>query len=402
MRSRNEIRIGVVATLIGPYEALGREGVAGVELAVAEFGGQIAGKPVKVIVKSSNAIADSAVDAVKNLLDREQVDFVVGPLSGNEGLAVRDYAKTRPRYAFLNGCSAAQDLTLRNAAPNFFNFSPNAVQNMAGLGSYAYETLGYRTIVTLGEDYSYPHGLVGGFMIEFCRAGGHVSERFWVRVGQRDFRDFFAAVPRDADAILVCLTGNDAVEFIRQYVDTGLNIPLIGGATTFEPVSLSALGAVAEAFVGAPSGGPVSEGNPDPRWQAFTRAYQPKSPNGAVSPSFPTYGYYLNAKAALFALEAINAEYENGQENFKAVLAEMAFDSPTGLIRLDHNRQVIANQFISVLDRGTDGALYNRLVQTIPDVDQTLGIPEETYLTLGTIDGSTPIERWVESLRLGD
>ena len=399
MTTDAEIKIGVVATLIGPIGELGREAVVGVKMAIDEFGGSVAGKPIRLSVESSNAIPDSAVDAVQLLLNHG-VDFVIGPLSGNEGLAVRDYARTRPDKAFINGCSAAQDMTLRNPAPNFFNFATDAVQNMAGLGTYAYHTMGYRRMVTLAEDYSYPHGLVGGFMIEFCRAGGKIEGRYWVHLGQQEFSEFFAAVPRDIDAILVCLTGNDAVQFIRQYAEAGLTISVVGGASTFESAALYASGEAAAALVGTPSASPISESNPDPKWQAFLSAYRSKSPRGASAPSFPTYGYYVNTRAALLALDAVGGDLSAGQENFQAALAGLEFESPTGVVRLDHNRQVIANVFINVLDQRDDGTVYNRLVETTPGVNQTLGIPEEQYLALGSLGRDTDVEAWLQHMRL--
>ena len=387
-------------TLIGPYEVLGREGLAGVDLAVDDFRGQVTGKKIDLVIRGSNAIPDSAVDAVQTLLDVDMVDFVIGPLSGNEGLAVRDYAMTRPDRAFLNGCAGAQDITLRNAAPNFFNFSPDAAQNMAGLGTYVYEKLGYRRIVTLGEDYSYPHSMVGGFNVEFCRAGGKIVKRFWVALGKRDYRDFFAALPKEIDALFVSLAGNDAIEFFRQYTDAGLNIPLVGGASTVDPLILNASPLLAESLVGTPSASPVSEDNPAPLWKAFVSAYRRKFPRGSASPSIPTYGYYLNTKAALLALEQINGEFNADQANFKAALAGMEFESPTGTVYLDTNRQVIANNFVNVLDRRVDGTFYNRLVETIPSVNQTLGIPEEAYLLLGPFGRDTDVEAWVEKMQL--
>src|SRR5687768_12229970 len=144
--SESEIRIGVVATLIGPYEEMGNDGLRGVELALDECRA-IAGKSITVIRESSNAIPSSAVDATASLLDRKKVDFVIGPLSGNEGLAVRDYAKTRPEKTFLNGVAAAQEITLRDAAPNYFSFNTNGVQWMAGLGRYVYERKGFRRVI---------------------------------------------------------------------------------------------------------------------------------------------------------------------------------------------------------------------------------------------------------------
>src|SRR5712692_5989478 len=171
------VKIGVLSTLIGPFAIMGEDAMRGAELAIAEFGGAIGDRPITLIKEGSNAIPDDAVDAARRLVESEQVDFMVGPVSGNEGLAVRDYARSQPNKTFLNGCSATQDTTLRNPAPNFFSFSTNGVQWMAGLGTHIYENLGYRRIVTIGEDYSYPHGQVGGLMLEFCAAGGRVVKK---------------------------------------------------------------------------------------------------------------------------------------------------------------------------------------------------------------------------------
>src|SRR5262249_59376936 len=115
--AQEEIKIGALATLLGPFKAMGEDGIRGIELAIAEFGGEVAGLPINLIVEGTNAIPDNAQLGAQKLLDKYQVDFIIGPLSGNEGLAVRDYAKTRPERAFLNGNAGAQDITLRNAAP---------------------------------------------------------------------------------------------------------------------------------------------------------------------------------------------------------------------------------------------------------------------------------------------
>ena len=90
------IRIGVIATLVGPLSAMGEEGVRAVNVAVTEFGGKVANKRIALYIESSNAIPDSAVHAAQILL-RDGVDFIIGPLSGNEGLAIRDFAKNHPK-----------------------------------------------------------------------------------------------------------------------------------------------------------------------------------------------------------------------------------------------------------------------------------------------------------------
>jgi branched-chain amino acid transport system substrate-binding protein len=389
--STSEIKIGALATLVGPFAALGEDSMRGVELAIAEFGGMIAGKRLTLIKESSNAIPDDAYYKAKRLVEEHQVDFMIGPLSGNEGLAVRDYAKTQPEKVFLNGTAAAQDITLRDPAPNFYCFNTHSVQWVAGLGTYAYEVQRFRRVVTVAEAYSVPFGQVAGFMIEFCRLGGQVLHKSWVALGTIDFTEVIAAIPKDCDAIFVALGGTDAIKFLQQYYDVrGGTLPLIGGPITVDQTILSTTGELSDKVVGMASSGPTADNDPDLAWQTFVSAYRKQFPNGLPSPSLCGHGYYVNTKAALLALQSVNGDLSNGQARFKEALRQLEFDTPTGPVRLDHNRAVIATIFLSVVDRQPDGTLYKKLVKKTPNVTSTMGIPEEDYLKLGSFGTNNP------------
>jgi branched-chain amino acid transport system substrate-binding protein len=390
MMNTDFIRIGALATLVGPYAGMGEDGIRGVELAIAEFGGQIAGKRVLLIRESSNAMPEDAQIGTQTLLDQHGADFVIGPLSANEGMAVRDYAKTRLDKAFINGNAAAQDMTLRDPAPNMFSFSTNGVQWMAGLGTYAYEVQGYRRVATLGEDYTYPYSQVGGFMIEFCRAGGKVVRKFWVPLGTVSYDSVIAALPDDVDAIYVCLAGADALNFLKQYELSGKVKPLIGGTTITDQTVLSVKGTLIDRIVGMASAGPIADNNPDPAWQSFVKAYRDKYPKGLQSPSLFAFGYYVNTKGALLALQSIGGDLSDKQTRFKAALAALEFNSPTGPLKLDHNRQAVANMFLTTIAKKDDGTLYNQLIKTIPAVNTTLGVPETDYLKIGPLGRDNP------------
>ena len=76
-------------------------------------------------------------------------------LAGDEGLAVKDYAKTQPTVTFLNGASAAQDTTFRDPAPNFFRFGTDGAQWIAGLGTYAFKDKIVPGILPNGSQWQY-------------------------------------------------------------------------------------------------------------------------------------------------------------------------------------------------------------------------------------------------------
>jgi branched-chain amino acid transport system substrate-binding protein len=87
----------------------------------------------------------------------------------------------------------------------------------------------------------------------------------------------------------------------------------------------------------------------------------------------------------------IDGNLSHGQAEFKQVLANLEFESPTGMVRLDHNRQAIADTFVTEVARDNNGRLYNSLVKTISNVNQTLGMDEDGYLNMGRFSRNNPV-----------
>ena len=120
--------------------------------------------------------ADKAIEETRRLVEQEGADILVGPLSGDEGIAVANYAKEHPDKTFINGIAGAQDSTLKVQAPNFFRYHPDGAQWSAGLGDYAYNDLGWKKAAIIGDDYSFPYTSLAGFVAEYCAIGGNITE----------------------------------------------------------------------------------------------------------------------------------------------------------------------------------------------------------------------------------
>src|SRR5690348_15979714 len=142
--AQDVIKMGGLATLEGAFTVLGEDSMRGLKLALQEVNYTVAGKKIELQTGSSDASPESAVAATRKLVEQGGVQVLIGPLSGSEGIAVKDYAKTKPDVTFINGSSAAQDTTLFSPAENFFRFSTDGVQWMAGLGEYAFKEKGYK------------------------------------------------------------------------------------------------------------------------------------------------------------------------------------------------------------------------------------------------------------------
>lgn len=375
------LKIGLLATLEGPFAAGGADGMRGAELALSQRGGVVAGRKIEIVKASSNANPDVAVNATRKLVEQDKVEIMVGPLSGGEGIAVKDYSKTQPQVTFINGGSGAQATTLVNPSPNFFRFNTEGAQWMVGLGKAAMDK-GYKRTMIIAEDYAFPYSQVQGFMAEYCRLGGKVPVKAWVPLGGKDYASVIAKIPKDVDALLVVLGGADAVNFLTQYENAGGDLPMMGGSITVSQDVLNYKGKRRESLVGTISAGPVADTFDGADWKAFVADYRkayPVSAGGFPSPSLFAFVYYVNMKAALDGLAAVNGDLSGGQAKYREALSKMVLKTPTGDVRLDGNRQAIGTTFVTEVVKDAQGNLSTKVSRKVDNVDQTLGIKKEDF-----------------------
>ena len=381
----DSIKVGFMATLEGTYTVLGEDGQRGFQLAMKQAGYKAGGKDLEVTVAPTDASPESALRAVRKLVEQDKVDIVIGPLSGSEGIALRDYAKTQPQVTIINGISGAQETTFVDPAPNFFRFNMDGAQWGAGLGEYVYNEKGWKTVASVAEDYSFGYTNFLGFALGYCKAGGKITERQWVPLGTKDFASIIAALPDDVDALYIGLGGGDAVNFLNQYQQAGGDAHLIGGSIMVDGTVLSAKGDAKKALIGTPSSGPQADTWDDPKWQAYVKAYQDAFPpeKRFPIPSLLGTGYYNAANAAIECLNQVNGDLSDGQAAFRTCLSNLELDAPNGKIKLDGNRQAIGSNFVIEVVEQDDGNLATKMVKKIDNVNQTLGLPEDEFRAMG-------------------
>lgn len=386
------LKIGVIATLEGTYTILGEDAVRGVKMALAENNSSANVTNIQLHIGVTDASPESAIIAAKKLIDENDVDIIIGPLSGSEGIAIRDYAKTQPGVTFINGVSGAQETTYLTPSDNFFRFNLDGAQWSAGLGEYIYNEKGYRNIATVGEDYSFVYTQVFGLVTEFCAAGGEVSERLWVPLGTKDFRSIIAALPDDVDAIYLGLGGEDAINFLNQYQRAGGEANLIGGTIMVDGSVLNSEGSAKEALIGTPSAGPQADTWDDDKWKDYVLLYQSTFPpeERFSTPSLFATGYYNATTATLECIKHIDGELSEGHIAFRACLSDLELDAPNGVITLDENRQAIGTNFVSEVVELDDGTLATEVLYIKSGVNQTLGIDPNTFKNIGLPDRRTP------------
>ncbi|HZH24075.1 MAG TPA: ABC transporter substrate-binding protein, partial [Solirubrobacteraceae bacterium] len=365
------IKVAVLSDCEGPFGVFFEPTVSGINQALIDAAGgkpagekpsdgvegaTIGGKQIEIVgYGCSNDTADKAIEETRRLMEQEDADILVGPLSGDEGIAVANYAKEHPDKTFVNGIAGAQDATLKVQAPNFFRYHPDGAQWSAGLGDYAYNELGWRQVVTMGDDYDFPYTQIAGFTAEFCALGGQVVERLWPPLGEEDYSSYITQIPDDVDGFFLGVGGTGTVAFVKQYGQLGGNLAdkIIGGVFMTDPVIHKELG---DRVVGVVTAGMTATDTGRPEYDeyasALAEAYPPLEGTGS---SVFAYGYYTAMQAIIESLEQVDGDLSNDHEAFREAMSELTLNAPLGEIKLDENRQAIMDNFLQKIVGDTNG-----------------------------------------------
>jgi branched-chain amino acid transport system substrate-binding protein len=381
-QAQETLKVGLLASLEGPFAAPGQDGMRGADLALKQKNGMAGGKKIEFVKVSSDATPDKAVNSTRKAVEQDKVQIMIGPLSGDEGIAVKNYAKTQPNVTFINGSSGAQAATLTDPAPNFYRFNTEGAQWMVGLGEHALGK-GYKKVYLIAEDYGFPYSQVQGFMASYCAKGGKVLDKAWVPLGTKDYSSVIAKIPKDIDALVVVLGGSDAVNFLTQYEQAGGDKPMVGGSITVDQTVLNFKGKRRESLLGTASAGPMADSIDTPEWKKFVADYKANFKDGFPSPSLFAYLYYINTKAALDALDAVKGDLSGGQKAYREALQKTNFKGPAGDVKIDANRNGVGTTYITEVAKAADGSFYNKVVKSVPNISQTLGLPEADFKKMG-------------------
>ena len=165
-----------------------------------------------------------------------------------------------------------------------------------------------------------------------------------------------------------------------------------GGTILADQTLRSARGPHRRVRDGIVSAGPIGDYYDNPVWNDFIALYRRRwlEDGGFQSPSSLGFAYTVNLQAILLALAAVDGDLSNDQQAFRQALGALDFkNNIDARVRLDHNRQAISDNFLNRVEE-RDGRLQTVVFGKVSDVNQTLGMPEEQYLTLGAPSRNNP------------
>jgi branched-chain amino acid transport system substrate-binding protein len=366
--SEEPFRVGILSDCYGILSSFHPANVASAELPLIERGGKLsgrsptdgiegasaAGRPVELLVGCVTGTPDVIPEA-RRLVEELGAHVLVGPPSPGQGLVLRDYARRRPETAFVAQPTGAPELTLANSAPNVFRFTSDNAQSEAGLGSYAYNELGWRTAATVALDAPFGWGGVAGFVAEFCALGGRIVNRQWTTPGT-DPADSVPRLPDSVDGVYLGPQISSMEGFVNRY------------ASLHPDFSRRLLATNQVLFPGLVTAGNVPL-QPTAVMQEHAAAFARAFPGIPAESSLTrlAISYRDGVEAALQALE------HAGGAKLTAALARTELDSPAGPVRLDANRQAIAPNYLSRVETDAEGKPAPRTLRVLANVEQTFG-----------------------------
>jgi branched-chain amino acid transport system substrate-binding protein len=370
-----KVRVGLPVPLTGFVAESAKDMVEGFQLYLQQSGGKLGGLDVDVIVEDTETKPEMALTKMRKLVENDKVHFVVGYLLAFEGYAVRDYAHDNKVPLFLP-IVAADDLTQRQSSPYIVRMIWTSSQPNHPFGEYAYKTLGYRKIVTVGQDYAFGWENVGGFQTTFEAAGGQIVQKLWVPLDAGDHGPYVSQIRRDADAVFALVVGGHIPKFIKTYQDFGLKdqIPLIGGNIMTDEDVLKHMGGEALGVLTSHSYAATLK---RPQNVAFVKAFQAKYKK---DPSYYAEAMYT---AALWMDKALakTGMPTNALKLVDAVKGVDLRDAPRSALKLDSRNNPIETVYIrKVVKKASGKGLENQVIDTIPNVSQFWTIDPDKYL----------------------
>src|SRR5690348_3278231 len=365
-------RIGLLTVKTGPLAQGGIQMEQGITTFLKEKGYKLAGRKVELISADTGGNPAGAKTKAQELIERDNVDFIVGPLAAFELLAITDYVQ-QAKVPLLS-LGAADDMTQRKPNPYFVRASATSSQCCHPLGDYAAKEMKLKRVTTINEDFAFGYEQVGGFQRVFEDEGGRIVKKLWTPIATPDYTPYLAQIS-GVDGVWNGFAGSNPIKFNQQYAAFGLKekYPRLGGWTAYDDALLKsfgddAIGAISAAWYSADLDTPSNK-----RFVADMARDYNSIPGGYAA------GLYINGMCIEAALEKTGGKTDDKQKVIEALRALSLKDTPRGAFHFDHLGNVVGTVFIRRLER-KNGKLVNTIVKTYPNVSQFYTYDEKRFL----------------------
>src|ERR1700689_1148119 len=368
------LKLGLLTVKTGPLAQGGIQMEQGVLTYLKETDNTIGGRKVELISADTGGSPAGAKTKVQELVERDQVDVILGPLAAFELLAISDYISEQKMP--LLSLAAADNLTQRKPNPYFLRASATSSQAMQPLGHYAATELKLKRVVTAADDLAFGYEQIGGFQAAFEKDGGCLVNKLWPPLVTPDYTPYVAQIA-DCDGVCQGFAGSNPLRFMKAYASAGLKYPVVTGETGGDDALLKSYG---DEAIGLVSCCPytldlAADGN-----QRFVDGMLK---NYDTVPGQYAALLYVNCQVVDAALKALGGDASDRDKFMGALKAVSLTDTPRGPLKFDHLNNVIGTFYVRRI--GTEGAkyglkLWNKTIHTYENVSQFWTWPEAEFL----------------------
>jgi branched-chain amino acid transport system substrate-binding protein len=353
--AQDKVRIGLIYTLSGPPSVLGQQSKNGFELALKHLGGKMAGKEVELFAVDDTLKPDVAIQKAQELLDRDKVDIVVGPIFSNILQAIHKPIMDSGKILISSNAGAS---SFAGAACNthFFVTSYQNDQIYAALGKVANDK-GYKRVYAMVPNYQAGKDALAGFKSTYK---GTIVEESLVPLNNLDFgaemSKLSAAKP---DALFTFMPGGLGIGLIKQLNQAGMKgkFPIIS-AFTADEATLPVLGEAAEGIFGALTWAPNTD---NPQNKKFVADYE--ATYKAIPASYAMQAY----DTAMLIDSAVRATKGNASDSkgLSAAIKKADFKSLRGPFKFNINGYPIEDFYLTKVAKRADGKYETQIVEKI-------------------------------------
>jgi branched-chain amino acid transport system substrate-binding protein len=352
--AEDKVKIGLIVTLSGPSAVLGGQVRDGFNLAVKTLGGKLGGLDAEVTIADDELKPDVAATKVKGLLERDQVNFVVGPVFSNVLLAI-EKPVTESNTFLISPNAGTSNFAGKQCNANLFVTSYQNDQVHEVLGKYAQDK-GYKSAFLLAPNYQAGKDALAGFKRDFK---GEIVDEVYTPLGQLDFSAELAKIAADKpEAFFTFMPGGMGVNLVKQYRQARLaSIPFLSAFTADES-TLPAERDDALGFLGGANWAPDMD---NPQSRAFVKAYAEayKSVPGTYAMQAYDTGMLIDS-----AIKGTGGKLSD-KEALRAELKKANFTSLRGKFKFGVNNYPIQDFYLVKAAKRPDGKYETEVVERV-------------------------------------
>ena len=367
-------KLGLLTVKTGPLAQGGIQMEQGVLTYLKEKNYTLGGRKVDFVSADTGGNPAGAKTKAQELVERDKVDVILGPLAAFELYAINEYVQQQKTPTL--SLAAADNLTQRTPNPFLLRASATSSQAMHPMGHYAATELKLKKVVCIVEDFAFGYEQMGGFQSAFEKDGGCVTKKLWPPIVTPDYTPYIAQI-EDCDGVCQGFAGSNPLRFMKQYATAGLKYPVVTGETGGDDALLHSFG---DEALGLVSCSPYTLDLENDGNQRFVSEIQK---NYNVIPGFYAAGLYVNCQVVDAGLKAAGGDSSDKTKLMNALKGVSLTDTPRGPIKFDHLNNVVGTFYVRrVVKEGAKYGLklWSKTIKTYDNVSQFWVWPEQEYL----------------------